>query len=72
MYGVMRERARIRPMQIVGLSVSALATVAAANLLMSGFGSFVGAFTPESTTLATIMPEEKTEPPPAKFDDADH
>jgi protein TonB len=64
MYGVMRERARNRPMQIAGVAVSALATVAAANLLMSGFGNFVDAFTPESTTLATITPEQKNEPPP--------
>ena len=64
MYGVMRERARNRPMQIVGLAVSAAATVAAANLLMSGFGNFVGAFTPpDITTLTTITPE-KNEPPP--------
>jgi protein TonB len=67
MYGVMRERARNRPMQIAGLAVSALATVAAANLLMSGFGNFVGAFTPESTTLSTIMPEEEAPPPPVEF-----
>jgi periplasmic protein TonB len=64
MYGVMRERARNRPMQIAGLAVSAAATVAAANLLMSGFGNFVDAFTPESTTLATIAPEKEATPPP--------
>jgi protein TonB len=65
MYGAMRERAPNRPMQIVGLGVSALATVAAANLLMSGFGNFVGAFTPApSTTLTTLTPDKRTEPPP--------
>ena len=64
MYGVMRERAPNRPMQIMGLAVSALATVGAANLMMNGFGNFVGAFTPpESTTLATIVPEEQPPPP---------
>ena len=67
MYGVMRERARNRPMQIAGLAVSALATVAAANLLMSGFGNFVDAFTPESTTLTTITPEKEAPPPPPEF-----
>ncbi len=65
MYGVMRERARNRPMQIAGLAVSALATVAAANLLMSGFGNFVDAFAPpEPTTLTTITPDKETPPPP--------
>lgn len=67
MYGVMRERARIRPMQVAGLGISALATVAAANLLMNGFGKFVGAFTPESTTLATITPDKAPELPPQEF-----
>ena len=61
MYGVMRERARNRPMQIAGLAISALATVAAGNLLMNGFGSFVEALAPESTTLATVTPEKKVE-----------
>jgi hypothetical protein len=64
MYGVMRERARNRPMQIAGLAISALATVAAANLLMSGFGNFVGAFAPpEPATLTTIAPEDEALPP---------
>lgn len=67
MYGVMRERARNRPVQIMGLAVSVLATVAAANLMMNGFGNFVGAFTPESTTLATITQEKKVEQP-TKFE----
>ena len=71
MYGVVRERARNRPMQIAGLAVSALATVAAANLLMSGFGNFVGAFTPEKTTLETIAPDEETQPPPEDFNRPD-
>lgn len=68
MYGVMRERARNRPMQIAGLAISAAATVAAANLLISGFGNFVGAFAPpESTTLTTIAPEKETPPTPPEF-----
>jgi protein TonB len=55
-------------MQIAGLAISALATAAAGNLLMNGFGSFVGAFTPESTTLATITPAKEIEPsPPPEF-----
>jgi protein TonB len=54
-------------MQIMGLAVSALVTVAAVNLMMNGFGSFVGAFTPESTTLATITPEKSEPPPPPEF-----
>jgi protein TonB len=51
-------------MQIAGLAVSALATVAAANLLMSGFGNFVDAFTPAPPTTLTTLTPEKTEPPP--------
>jgi protein TonB len=67
MYGVARERARNRTMQISGLAVSALATAAAGYLMMNSFGSFVGAFVPESTTLATITPEKEAEPPPPEF-----
>jgi TonB family protein len=67
MYGAMRERAPNRPLQIAGLAVSVLATVAAANLLMSGFGNFVGAFTPERATLSTIIPEEEAKLPPPEF-----
>lgn len=65
MYGVMRERAPNRPMQIAGLAVSAVVTVGAGYLMMNSFGSFVGAFTPAPpTTLTTLTPETKNEPPP--------
>ena len=67
MYGVVRERARNRTMQVTGLAISALATSAAGYLMMNSFGSFVDTFTPDPTTLSTIVPETKTEPPP-EFD----
>ncbi len=64
MYGAMREHARNRPMQIVGLGVSAAVTAGAASLLMNGFGDFVGAFTPPPPATLTLTPEDRTEPPP--------
>ena len=67
MYGVMRERARNRPMQLAGLAFSALVTFAAASLLMNGFGKFVGAFTPEPTVLATLTPDKAPETPLPEF-----